>query len=314
MSAPRVACVGAFIVDTLGRPVRGMPVGQRSQILDQIRLAPAGAAGGTAIDLARLGVEVLAVGAVGEDNLAGFLREALAAEGISTDHLVAKPGVQTSASILAVGADGSRPAWHVPGANGELGPEDVPWDEVLACRAVHIGGISALARFDGAPTAELAHRAHAAGLLVTADFLGIKQPDVLERLAPALPDIDLIFPNEEELELLTDEADPAAGACALRRLGANAVVVTRGGEGALIFGPDGEVAVPAIAGPVVDSTGCGDALSAGTIVGLLRGWELPRAVALGTAAAALTLAGLGSDAGVRDWDGTLAVLEVGTAW
>lgn len=312
MSAPRVACVGAFIVDTLGRPVRGMPVGQRSQILDQIRLAPAGAAGGTAIDLGRLGAEVLAVGAVGDDALASFLREALAAEGIATDHLVAKSGVQTAASILAVGADGSRPAWHVPGANGELGPEDVPWDAVLACDAVHIGGVSALARFDGAPTTKLAHRAHAAGLLVTADFLGVKRPDVLELLVPALPHIDLIFPNEEELELLTGEADPVAAADTLRRLGANVVVVTRGEAGASIVGPEGEVAVPAIPGPVVDSTGCGDALCAGTIIGLLRGWELPRAVALGTAAAALTLAGLGSDAGVRDWDGTFAVLEAGS--
>ncbi len=311
MSAPRVACVGAFIVDTLGRPVRGMPVGQRSQILDEIRLAPAGTAGGTAIDLARLGAEVLAVGAVGEDSLAGFLRGALAAEGIAADRLVVKPGVQTSASILAVGADGSRPAWHVPGANGELGPEDVPWEELLECEAVHIGGISALARLDGAPTAELARRAHAAGLLVTADFLGIKRPDVLELLGPALPDIDLIFPNEEELELLTGESDPGTGARALRDLGANVVVVTRGGEGALIVGPEGEVAVPPIPGPVVDSTGCGDALCAGTIVGLLRGWETPRAVALGTAAATLTLAGLGSDAGIRDWDHTVAVLAAG---
>lgn len=62
---PRVACVGVVILDVLGRAIDVLPTTQESLIIDEIRMTVAGTAGGTAVDLARLGAEVLAVGAVG---------------------------------------------------------------------------------------------------------------------------------------------------------------------------------------------------------------------------------------------------------
>ena len=54
-SHPAVACVGTYIVDVLGRPVSELPRGQVSSLLEEIRITPAGTAGGTSVDLARLG-------------------------------------------------------------------------------------------------------------------------------------------------------------------------------------------------------------------------------------------------------------------
>ena len=52
-----------------------------------------------------------------------------------------------------------------------------------------------------------------------------------------------------------------------------AVVVTRGGEGSLVYTREGRVEVPAVApSQVVDPTGCGDAYRAGLLHGLARGW------------------------------------------
>jgi pseudouridine kinase len=56
---------------------------------------------------------------------------------------------------------------------------------------------------------------------------------------------------------------------------------------------------------VVDATGAGDALIAGTLVALLKGYSLPEAVRMGTMAAALTLE---SPTSVRP-DLSLALLE-----
>ncbi|HLI00188.1 MAG TPA: PfkB family carbohydrate kinase, partial [Acidimicrobiales bacterium] len=65
-------CVGATIVDALGRPVSRLPDGQQGrQLLEEIRITAAGTAAGTAVDLAKLGAEVALVGAVGDDSLAG---------------------------------------------------------------------------------------------------------------------------------------------------------------------------------------------------------------------------------------------------
>jgi sugar/nucleoside kinase (ribokinase family) len=70
-----------------------------------------------------------------------------------------------------------------------------------------------------------------------------------------------------------------------------------------------EIRVPAFASPVVDSTGCGDAYCAGFSTGLLRGWDLTQCARFGTAAAGLVIRGLGSDAGIVDFDHTFEFMQ-----
>jgi adenosine kinase len=55
-----------------------------------------------------------------------------------------------------------------------------------------------------------------------------------------------------------------------------ALIVTRGGEGSLIYTKDGEYQIPTVKPKSVeDPTGCGDAYRAGLLYGLLHGldWE-----------------------------------------
>jgi len=304
MTGRRVTVVGVHVGDVLGRPIEILPRGQQSQLIDQIRVIVAGTAGGTAVDLARLGADVAAVGAIGEDLLGELLETSMQREGIDT-RLARKPGVQTSATILPIHPDGSRPAWHVPGANRELGFEDVPSELLASSSVLHYGGFTALPRLDGAPAARLLDRARAAGALTTADCLGIKRPDAAELLAEFLPRVDIFMPNRQEAQTLTGIADVGAAARRLHELGASTVIVTCDVDGCLIFDSDGARARPAFRGTVVDSSGCGDAFAAGTIVGHLSGWNIDAAAELGLAAAALTLAGLGSDAGLRSLEHTL---------
>jgi sugar/nucleoside kinase (ribokinase family) len=63
---------------------------------------------------------------------------------------------------------------------------------------------------------------------------------------------------------------------------------------------DATTAVPAFAVDVVDTTGCGDAFSAGFLRGIGLGRPLREAAVLGCAAAALVAQGLGSDHGAFD--------------
>src|SRR5207253_4927980 len=73
-----------------------------------------------------------------------------------------------------------------------------------------------------------------------------------------------------------------------------------GAVGAVIFDRDTTEQVPAFAVYVVDTTGCGDAFSAGFLRGLALGRERREAALLGCAAAALVAQGLGSDHGDFD--------------
>ena len=69
----RVVSLGIQIADILGRPVSEIPKGQSVALLEEIRITVAGSAAGTSVDLAKLGAEVFAMGALGEDELGNFI-------------------------------------------------------------------------------------------------------------------------------------------------------------------------------------------------------------------------------------------------
>ncbi|MDX6725406.1 MAG: hypothetical protein QOK49_211, partial [Baekduia sp.] len=141
MSAPAmvVIAMGVHVVDVLARPVEAIPEGQGGQLVDEIRITAAGSAGGTAVTLAKLGAQVRSAGAIGTDALGDVLIDLLGRRGIDTSLLVRREGVQTSASVLPIRPDGSRPAFHVIGANGTYTSADAPWDAIAAATHLHLG-------------------------------------------------------------------------------------------------------------------------------------------------------------------------------
>ncbi len=54
----RVITMGVHVVDVLARPIEAIPEGQGGQLVEEIRITPAGAAGGTAVTLAKLGATI----------------------------------------------------------------------------------------------------------------------------------------------------------------------------------------------------------------------------------------------------------------
>ena len=97
-----VVSLGIHILDVLGRPVSRIPPRQDVDLIDEIRLTVAGTAAGTSVDLAKLGADVLAMGAIGEDAAGNFIVDTMNRYGIDTSGLRRKSGVQTSASMLAI--------------------------------------------------------------------------------------------------------------------------------------------------------------------------------------------------------------------
>ncbi len=305
-----VVSLGIHILDVLGRPVSRIPDGQNLDILEEIRMTVAGTAAGTSVDLAKLGANVVAVGAIGEDHLGSFIINTMQSYGINTDYLVRKSGAQTSASMLPIRPNGERPALHVFGANGELTIDDVDFDMIKEADYLHLGGTYLMAKLDGEPTAEILKFARKHGTVTTLDMIALDRPDLLEVIEPCLPYIDYFMPGLDEARMICGRQAREDVIAFFLDKGVKYTVFKMGGDGSSIAGHEiEEIRLPAYQVPVVDSTGCGDAYCAGFIVGLSKGWSLEEAGRLGTAASALVITGLGSDAGIIDYDSTITFMN-----
>jgi sugar/nucleoside kinase (ribokinase family) len=295
----RVVALGVHVLDILVRPVDAIPEGQGGQLVEQIRMTAAGTAGGTAITLAKLGAEVWSAGAIGTDPLGDVLLGLLRSYGIGVEHLVRREGVQTSASVLPIRSDGSRPAFHVIGANGAYSAADAPMDLIASATHLHLGGPELMG---GEEAAKLLGFARDHGVVTSADLLapGDQLAELADWVAPMLPHLDYLLPNDEQVLALTGAGSVESACTALVERGVGLVAATAGAAGAVLADDEGVDRVPAFAVDVVDTSGCGDAFSAGFLRGLSLGREPHDAAVLGCAAAALVAQGLGSDHGQFD--------------
>ncbi|MEZ0071056.1 carbohydrate kinase family protein [Planotetraspora sp. GP83] len=292
-----VVTVGVHIVDVLARPVESLPAGQDTHLLEQIRITAAGAAAGTAVDLAKIGVPVASLGAVGDDELGDFLIMIMERHGVDVGGIVRKPGEQTAASILPIRPDGGRPSFHVPGANLGFSVADLDQERITGAKIVHLGGMDVTWGLHDPAFFALLDKVRENGAVVTMDLLS-NMPDLMPGVVAFLPHVDYLLPNEEQALMLTGAATAEEAAAALLRQGLRGVLVTLGAEGSLVATESGHTRIPALDVPVVDTTGCGDAYCAGFAAGLLDGRDVVGAAELGTAVAARVAGGLGSDAGL----------------
>ena len=113
--------------------------------------------------------------------------------------------------------------------------------------------------------------------------------------ASIFPCCDFITPNETEAEILTGirvttRAGAERAADALLALGVRNVIVTLGSEGVLVKNSTIVAHIPAFdAGPVVETTGAGDAFTGGLAVALAEGKDVLQAARFGCAVAGLSV-------------------------
>jgi ribokinase len=272
------------------------PLAHASDTPAQITTHPGGGGANVAARLVEAGVPALLVARVGDDDpgesaLAGLRRAGVELE-IAIDPL--RP---TGTCVVIVEPSGERTMLPDRGANAALAPGDLPIDEFTAGAHLHLSGYTLLD--PGSRSAGLVAIEHArtAGMSISVD------PASAAPLQEAGPQTflgwvrhaGLLLPNAEEAAVLTGARDPEAAAWALARDGRE-VVITLGAGGALWS--DGEHVERAPASPApaqVDSTGAGDAFTAGWLASRLQGAEPTEALAAANFAAAQVL----KEAGAR---------------
>ncbi len=240
---------------------------------------PGGKGANQAVALARLGRRVALVGRVGDDAEGRALLSRLASEGVAIEHVTVDVAAGTGLALITLSDDGENAIVVSPGANLHLGATDV-----TAAAGALAGASVVLCQLE-VPLETVAAAVAAGQRVVLNPAPGRPLP------APLLQRVDVLVPNRSELATLGgwDEAatveEAADQAAALT--GPGAIVVTLGGDGALLVAGDATTHVTAPEVDVVDTTGAGDAFCGALADAVCRGAVLEEAVRWAVVAGAL---------------------------
>ncbi|MCW2953028.1 MAG: PfkB domain protein, partial [Conexibacter sp.] len=216
-----------------------------------------GAPANVAVAAARAGAAVALAGGVGDDAWGAWLSERLAADGVDLRWFGHASGVRTPLAFVRVDA-AAEPQFEFVGdrlAPGVPALADTIAAAVAPAPAVTLTTNTLLAEDERAVShaARDAALHHGVPLLFDPNLRLDRWAAVADAVAAAWACIAgafLVKANRAETELLTGEAEPAAGAAALRAAGARNVVVTLGADGALLLG-DGDADCDRDAGDAV---------------------------------------------------------------
>ncbi|MGW0392355.1 ribokinase [Streptomyces sp. NPDC003042] len=261
----------------------------------ELRTLPGGKGANQAVAAARLGGEVVMIGAVGADEFGVRLRAALAAAGVETTALRTVEGASGTAHIT-VDDDGANSIIVIPGANARVTALEAGDD-------ARIGAADCLLLqlelpLDAVLAGALAARAHGVRTILTPAPAPGAPPSGSWGTLPAelLAATDLLVPNEHEAAALTGLTDARQAAEALLQ-DVPEVVITLGAAGSLYAARGREpLTVPAPRVRAVDTTAAGDTFVGALAVALGEGRPMPEALTWASSAAALSVQRPGAQA------------------
>jgi ribokinase len=246
-----VCSLGDLTLDVVVRLARELaPDGDTDA---EIRVAPGGQAANVAAWAATLGASARFVGKTGADDAGQLARARLAALGVD----VAGPTAGRNGTICAlVAPDGRRSMAADRGSARQLRADELDEAWLAGCDHLHVSGYALMAEPARGAALRAAELARAQGARVSVDLASWSaiRDSGMQAFEVALRAVrpNVVFANEDEERIVGRGAVEATW------------IVTRGDRGCSFDG-DEQSALPVER--VVDTTGAGDALAAGWIVG-----------------------------------------------
>ena len=298
---------GLAVVDIIGRPVdlARPPKAGSLQVIDSVTLTTGGNVSNTGIDLAKMGFSVGAITRVGNDGLGQFIRQQYDAHGIETSGVIVDTKKQTSATIVAVAADGERTFLHTRGCLADFSVKDVLARMNLIARApiLAFGYLGLLPECEPGLARLFRTIKTETGTKILLDTGGSPRRN-RPLLCAVLPFVDIFIPSYDEAVALTGKTKPEDIARFLQKAGASGVVgVKMGAKGCFIASGNKSLYVPALrVKRVVDATGAGDAFVAGFLAATLRGFDPFTAARIANAVAASCVTAVGASTAIQHFE------------
>ena len=277
-----VYVIGGVNMDIAGTPAAELRPGDSNP--GRVTLSPGGVGRNIAENLSRLGRKVSLVTILGEDAYAGVIREHCRNVGIDLSHSFTDPLGRTSTYLCLNEANGDL---HTAVSDMTICDQLTP--EKLEPLLPELNRGSFLIADANLPEETLRWIAEHVEIPMAADPVSAAKAC---RLRPLLSRLTFLKPNLQEAEILTGFTSLPAGsfsplAGALHGMGVARVYLSLGSSGVWVDDGREGALVPCVPGPVVNTSGCGDAFVAAAADGYLRGMDAMECARRGLAAAAI---------------------------
>lgn len=254
-----------------------MPVAGETISGSDFIMNPGGKGANQAAACGKLGGAPIMSGCVGNDLFGEELLSTLKSHGVDVSHIRRTEG--SSGIAVIVLAEGDNRIIVDAGANALVSHDDI---ESLLSEASR--GDIFLTQLEN-PSEAVGYalkRAKEKGL-----YTVLNPAPWNDGIKPYLSYVDMITPNETELELASGDSDIDGGLAKLRALGIETVIVTLGSRGYRIYDGKRDLHGSSIKVDVVDTTAAGDTFSGVLVAELARGVELESAAAFASKCASI---------------------------
>lgn len=296
MDKKKIVVVGSSNTDLIIK-VPEIPRPGETLLGGEFMTFPGGKGANQAVAAARAGGEVVFIASVGDDAYGKAAIKGYQCDGINTEEIKICKGVPSGVAMITLADSGENAIAVASGANACLLPEDL--DEVEEA-------------FDEADILLIQLETPMDTVRKAVELGKEMDLQVILNPAPAAPlsdellsHVDILTPNETEAEKLSglsvkSKNDAVRAAAVLHGKGVKTVIITLGAEGAFVSDEESGLStmIPGFKVDAKDTTAAGDTFNGQLAVALAEGQDLPMAVLLSHAAAALSVKQLGAQSSI----------------
>lgn len=268
-----VICIGAALVDMVAR-VERHPIEDDEVFVSDLNLMSGGAAANTAYACAMLGLNTAFIGKIGfNDTFGTKIISDFNNVKVATKLMKYSKENGTGSAYVALNKEGDRRIYAHSGAANYLSKEDINEEEIILAKVLFL---SSLRNFEPFIKAAKIGKSHDIPVIMNPGMLIIDQG--IENIKILLEKVDILILSQREFMTLMKIKDTELNIETnqikmneLIKYGIKIIIITMGKKGAALITQFQSELIPAIkVDAVIDTTGAGDAFSAGFIYGFVQ--------------------------------------------
>lgn len=258
------------------------PAGNTDSGIQLFGRNPGGAPANVAVQARRAGVSSGFLGCVGNDMFGLFLKDTLGGCGVDVEGLALDDAYATSLAFVELDENGDRnfSFYRSPGADTRLTASEENKRLIDDCKLLCYGSLLMTAEPAASAVPELVAYARKAGKITAYDPnwrppLWKDRADGIAAMKRMLPLSDIIKVSDEELLLITEEADTKKAAGMLLKAGISIVIVTLGAKGCRVITAEHDFERPTFDTKIRDTTGAGDSFFGAFLAKVIQSGKKP---------------------------------------